>query len=528
MTSMLKTTQIPYLTLLIFLPIIGTVLLTFIRKTHSNLFRLTAQVTAFFSLVLSIFMVFILDKAPIVERFDWIPSLGIHYQLTLDGLNVWLLLITNLMCAIILFLTATRQTFHRSEAITLLLLTSTVNGIFLSSDLFLFLLFWGMSTGPIFFLFTIHAQNRSNTGGIRFFLMHAISTLALLTGFIILYFSISRMKGINSFDFMVLSRFSISKSMQAWVFWLLLSGFFIRSAILPFHGWLKEFVDDAPFSISLFIASVFIKTGIYGIIKFCLPLCPDASIRFSQVVVYIALTTIIYTSLVALMQPDIKKILVLSCSTYMGFSLLGVFALNSVGLNGAVLHLINHSLSFTVLFIIAELLYSRFNSSLMMDYGGVIRRFPVMAIFFFLAGLSYLGLPGLNCFISFFMIFSGAVASQPVWAIISMFGYLLSAAGILWMFQQIFLGTESEISAKVKIPDWFRERGMIVLLFILFTWVGFFPGILLKDISHSNQNWINTIKSRRILSEPALQPPGNRPFNMKNLPGYRSPVRKRN
>jgi NADH-quinone oxidoreductase subunit M len=497
--------HVPFLSLIIVIPIAGAVFLMFSRFSNRS-----AAIFSLFTLGLTLFisLLFPLIQSPsfegyhFAEKVSWVPTLGISYQLGLDGISYWfleLILSIALVCLSVSGFDSVQQT--RGFFAAFLLLTSTTTGIVLATDIFLFIMFWGISIGLMFYLIPYKDERRVNSAAIRFLLFQFAGLVALLLAFIFLYIAGSRFSGGMTFSLSFLEQVSIPGSSQTWIFWLLWIGFAIRMGVFPFHSWLPHILDSVSVPIAVFLGAVSVKLGVYGILRFCIPLCPDAVLESSQTIIYLALISIVYGALLALVQLDMRKVVSFSCVSHMGFVMLGLFVLNRTGFIGSIYHSLAHGFSFSLLIILIAWISRHYGTSLIIDFGGMNKVYPAMAVFFLLAGFAYLGLPGLSGFPGIFMVFCGTVMTQPVWTLIALVGFLIGAAGILWMYQRIFTGPVSDLVESMEISRQPQGKAVFLLTAFLIIWLGLYPQFIVRDLNQPAMNLEGIIKSHHLLRE---------------------------
>ena len=414
-----------------------------------------------------------------VEKHEWIPSIGVQYLFGVDGISTLLILLTTLLgfIAILSSWTAITQRVRQYYVFLLLLQTGMI-GVFCALDLFLFYLFWEVMLVPMYFLIGIWGSARRLYAAIKFFLFTLVGSVVMLLGILALYFESRKLPGLEetgSFDYTVWIQMGIPGEMQFWVFLAFFLGFAIKVPMFPFHTWLPDAHVEAPTAGSVILAGVLLKMGTYGFIRFSLPLLPEATLAAVPWVVTLAIISIIYAALVTLVQKDMKKLIAYSSVSHLGFVMLGMFALNPLGMEGSVLQMINHGLSTGGLFLIVGLIYERRHTKEIAEFGGLAKVMPVYATFTLVIFLASLGLPTLNGFIGELMILQGAFAANRVWAYWAVLGIVLGAAYLLWLYQRVFWGKVTKDENK-DLPDLnARELATLVPLVVLCFWIGLYP-----------------------------------------------------
>ncbi|MBN1356571.1 NADH-quinone oxidoreductase subunit M [bacterium] len=498
--------QFPFLSLILGLPAAGAFLIVFFRRSTPRTVGIFSVLILGLTLLISLVFPFIesptLNGYQFTEKIPWIATLGVHYQLGLDGISYWFLELT-LSISLICLAVSGHESMAQDKSFYagFLLLTSATSGLLVATDIFLFIVFWGLSIGILFYLLPQKDERRVGAAGLRFLMSQFAGMLALILAFVLLYVTASRMTGYPSFSLIAFQNFNLPVGTQKWIFWLLWIGFASRLGLFPFHSWLSQTINQTSIPIAVFIGAVSLKMGLYGFIRFSIPLCPDAVITGSQTAVYLALISIVYGALLALVQADMKKLVAFSCISHMGFVTLGLFVLNNNGILGGLFHSIAHGFAYTLLILVIGWISRTYGTSLIQDFGGLNRMFPGLGAFFLLAGFAYLGLPGLSGFPGLFMIFSGTVAAQPVWAAVALTGLIIGTAYMSWMYQRIFTGPTSDIVARSAVRDHPGGKTVFLLTAFLIGWFGLYPQFIVRDIHPPAGRVVNIIKSHHMLRD---------------------------
>jgi NADH-quinone oxidoreductase subunit M len=366
----------------------------------------------------------------------------------------------------------------------LLLLETGVIGVFVSLDLFLFYLFWDVVLIPMYFIIGIFGGPRRSYAAIKFFLFTLLGSVFMLLGFLALYFQYGQSTGTYTFELTKLMQMNLPAGMEQWIFWALFLGFAVKVPMFPFHTWLPDAHVEAPTAGSVVLASLLLKMGTYGFIRFSLPLTPRVSMEpvVVDIMVGLSLIAIVYGALICLTQRDWKKLVAYSSVSHMGFCTLGIFALNVNGLTGSVIQQINHGISTGLLFLLVGFIYERRHTREISDFGGLAQVMPAFATVFAIAVFSSAGLPLLNGFIGEFTILSGAFAVNRVWAAIGVLGIILAAAYLLWLYQRTMLGPIKYDANRVLSDLTLRERLIVLPLLVLIFAIGLYPAPLFKII----------------------------------------------
>ena len=470
------------LSIVLFTPLAGLAVLLFIPGRNKDLIRVWANLAGFAGFLISL---------PLVSRFaagrggfqfeekaDWIPSLGVHYHLGIDGISLLLLMLTTLMgfLSILCSWSAIQERVKEYYAMFLLLQAGMI-GVFISLDFFLFYVFWELVLVPMYFIIGVWGGPRKLYAAIKFFLYTLAGSVLMLLGILTLYFQHFNQFGYYTLEISELMKLNLPLGVQQWVFWAFFVGFAIKVPMFPFHTWLPDAHVEAPTAGSVILAAVLLKMGTYGFLRFSLPLLPKASMdqTIVQVLAILSLIGIIYGALVCLMQADWKKLIAYSSVSHLGFCTLGIFSLNPNGIAGSVLQQINHGISTGMLFLVIGVIYERRHTREIKEYGGLAHVMPKFATIFAIAMLSSAGLPLLNGFIGEFTILQGAFEANRIWAAFAVTGVILGAAYLLWLYQRTILGQVTN-GKNLTIPDMNpREIAVFLPLIAWAIWIGVYP-----------------------------------------------------
>jgi NADH-quinone oxidoreductase subunit M len=490
----------PILSLILFTPLAGAVLLLFVGRKQENLIRWIANIVALLGFVVSVPLWFWYDPAnarfQFVERIPWIPSVGAEYFLGVDGFSVLLILLTTMMGSIAVLSSWTAITERVKEYyIFLLVLQSGMIGAFVSLDFLLFFLFWEVMLVPMYFLIGIWGSDRRLYSAIKFFLYTLVGSVVMLLGILALYFHYHEVTQVWSFDITKYQAANIPTGLQWWLFLAFFLGFSIKVPMFPFHTWLPDAHTDAPTAGSVILAAILLKMGTYGFIRFSLPILPDASRTFVPMMVTLSIIGIIYGALVAMAQKDWKRLVAYSSVSHMGMVTLGMFALNPVGMAGSIIQQLNHGISTGALFLLVGVVYERRHTREISEYGGLSKVMPVYAAVFMIMTMSSIGLPTLNGFIGEFLILQGAFTANIWWAVAAGSGVVLGAAYMLWLYQRTMFG-KIENPKNEHLPDLnFREFMTFAPLIILAVWIGIYPAPFLERIDPTVRTVISRLNS---------------------------------
>ena len=486
------------LSIVIFLPLLGVIAIALLRGLGASAVKGIALVIGLLTFVISLglYTGFNADTATFqyVTQKSWIPGLGTSYHIGIDGISLWLGLLTTFLTPICIL--AAWNSVEKGLSgfmMSLLALETGMLGVFCSLDLFLFFVFWESMLIPMYFLIGIWGGERRIYATVKFVLYTMAGSALMLVGILALYF-----QNDNSFDLTTLSGPFEHSNLLFLAFFI---AFAIKVPLFPFHTWLPDAHVEAPTAGSVILAGVLLKMGTYGIIRFCLPLFPDAADKYTPLIVTLAVIGIIYGALVAMVQPDLKKLVAYSSVSHLGFVVLGLFSKNPTGIQGSVLQMVNHGLSTGALFLLVGMIYERRHSRMIVDFGGLSKRMPIFAVIFMVVTLSSIGLPGLNGFVGEFMILLGSFvqgAFSKVHVVFATAGVILAAVYMLWMFQRVMFGTLDKTNE--GLPD-LNAREVIVLLPILLfiVWIGVYPKTFLSKIEKSVE-----VVVTKVQAEPAM------------------------
>src|SRR2546428_4249951 len=422
-----------FLSIILFTPLVGAFILLLVNKQNGNAIRWIANVVAVLGFAVSIPLWFQYNSQnadfQFIERAPWIPSIGAEYFLGVDGFSVLLILLTTMMGAIAVLSSWAGITERVKEYyIFLLVLQTGMLGAFMSLDFLLFFLFWEVMLVPMYFLIGIWGSANRLYSAIKFFLYTLVGSVVMLLGILALYFYNHSATGVYTFDVTQFHRLSVPFALQWWVFLAFFLGFAIKVPMFPFHTWLPDAHTDAPTAGSVILAAVLLKMGTYGFLRFSLPILPDASRQFVPMVVLLCIIGIVYGALVALAQRDWKRLFPHSSVSHMAMVMLGMFAVNPVGITASICQQLNHGISTGALFLLVGLVYERRHTREISEYGGLSKVMPVYAAIFLVITMSSIGLPALNGFIGELLILQGVFAVNPLWAGAAAAGILLGAA----------------------------------------------------------------------------------------------------
>src|SRR5919108_5738628 len=473
---------VPLLSIVIFLPLVGAAAGLFVPRANERALQALGLVTSLAVFAVSVLLWFAFDPGAagfqLEERAPWVPSVGIGYHVGVDGISLLLVLLTTFLMPLTFLSTWTSITARVKEfTILMLVLETAMLGTFLALDLFLFYVFWELMLVPMYFLIGVWGGPRRIYAAVKFFLFTMAGSVLMLLAIVALWLGSGTGPGLTgrTFDFVDILRTPVPRDLQPWLFAAFALAFAIKVPMFPFHTWLPDAHVEAPTAGSVILAAVLLKMGTYGFLRFSLPILPDGTKQFVPLMITLSIIAIVYGALVAMMQPDMKKLVAYSSVSHMGFVMLGMFALNPNGLNGSIIQQINHGVSTGALFLIVGIIYERRHTREIAQLGGISNVMPVYAVVFLIMTMSSIGLPLLNGFIGEFTIVMGALQENLWWAVAAGAGIVLGAAYMLWLYQRTMLG-RLDNPANEKLLDMnLRELATLVPLIIMAFWIGLYP-----------------------------------------------------
>ena len=489
----------PILTSLIVLPVAGAILVLFVRGDEEQSapfvrkIALTVSVLIFAETLL-LWSRFDPSSADFqfVERHAWIPAFGIQYFVGVDGISLLLLVLTGFLTPLAL-LSSWESVHEKTKAfsIFMLLLESAMMGVFISLDLFLFYVLWDAMLVPMYFLIGIWGYDRRIYAAVKFILYTMAASVMMLLAILGMAWLHVTTTGSYSFDLLRLYDLKVPPHLQFWFFLAFALAFAVKVPLFPFHTWLPDAHVEAPTAGSVILAGVMLKMGTYGFVRFAFPLFPEAASFFSPALAMLAVVGIVYGALVAMVQPDMKKLVAYSSVSHLGFVVLGIAAMNTQGVQGAVYQMLNHGVSTGGLFLIVGMLSDRRHTRQISEFGGLKKVTPHLVAAFLIVTLSSIGLPGLNGFVGEFLILLGAFRWDPRMAAFAATGVVLSATYMLWMFQRVNYGPVTN-EKNTRLADLGRrERAIIVPIIALAVLMGVLPNLFLRPIEPSVARLVN-------------------------------------
>jgi len=475
------------LSFILLVPILGSILLTLIPKNNLKLIKVTSLIfsIATFGLIISLlnFFDFSLGTFQFEESYLWLPLLNSSFHLGIDGISFSLLLLTGFLMPIVIFSAFNSISKNIKQFYSLLLLLEfAIIGVFISLDSIVFYIFWELILIPMYFIIGIWGGKDRIYATVKFFIFTFLGSLIMLVGIIWLGNHLGSQLNIgfvSDLNVIYQNVELIPNSLQITLFWMFAISFLIKIPVFPLHTWLPDAHTEAPTAGSIILAGVLLKMGTYGLMRFNIPIFPHASIISADLMALIAVIGIIYGGLAAMIQKDMKRLVAYSSVAHMGFILLGIFAFNIEGWQGATLQMINHGLSTGLLFLLVGFVYDQRHTREISDYGGIAKIVPNFSVVFAIAMFASIGLPGLNGFVGEFYTLIGAFGSKYLssnsYAIFGTLGVIIAAVYMLWMYKRVFFGTVTK-SENSSIHDLKWKNWIIILPFlILIVIIGFYP-----------------------------------------------------
>ncbi len=490
--------QFPIISVLIFFPLLASLLLVFIRNedgSNDTLIRQIALAGSIIEFTISLLLLIGFDAAILgmqfVEHVPWVESLGITYYLGIDGISLWLVLMTTFLLPLCVLCSWTYIEKQVKEfMISMLMLETAMIGAFVALDLIVFYIFWEFMLIPMFLLIGIWGGPRRIYSAVKFFIYTAGGSIFMLVAIIYLYYHSFMTTGEGTFNLLELYRLHVPVPAQLWICAAFCLAFAVKVPLFPVHTWLPDAHVEAPTAGSVILAAILLKMGTYGFLRFAMPLFPYAAHKFLPVIAFLAIAGIIYAALVAWVQPDMKKLVAYSSVSHLGFVMIGLFALNIQGIEGGIYQMLNHGLNTGALFILVGMIYERRHTRLMDDFGGIAKVMPVFATFLMITTLASVAVPGTNGFVGEFMVLVGTFKTYPVVGVFAVSGMILGATYMLWMYQRVMFGPVT-IEANKKLPD-LNAREIVTLLpiAVLVFVMGVFPGLFLRKMDASVEHFI--------------------------------------
>src|SRR5438552_1104220 len=478
-------------TLVTYLPTAAAFALLFFPRSSGRAIRLFSLIACLATFVLSLHLLYHVDGnnpgMQLEESAPWIETrtFNIRHHLGVDGISLFLVLLTTFLTPLAI-LSSWRSIQDRLKPymICMLTLETGMLGVFLALDLVLFYIFWEVMLVPMYFLIGVWGGENRIYAAVKFILYTMAGSLLMLLAILYLFYA----NGGTTFDLVEISRnlatgvLRLSPGAELWLFLAFLLAFAIKVPLFPFHTWLPDAHVEAPTAGSVILAGVLLKMGTYGLLRFCLPLFPSAALAAAPYLSVVALIGIVYGALVAMVQPDLKKLVAYSSVSHMGLVVLGIFAFTLQGLEGATFQMLNHGLSTGALFLLVGMIYDRRHTRMISEFGGLWRQMPLYAVFFMVVMFASIGLPGLNGFVGEFLILLGTFEFNRLFAVLAALGIILGAVYMLWMYQRVMYGEITHEENRHLSDLSGREIALLVPVVLLIVWIGIYPRPFLRPM----------------------------------------------
>jgi NADH-quinone oxidoreductase subunit M len=484
------------LTTILFTPLVGALVLLFMPRGPGDLQRKVANAFGPLGLIVSLPLLWKFksgsgEQFQFIADANWIPSLGVHFRLGADGLSLVMVLLTTLLGATAVASSwGAVQQREKEYYILILLLQTTALGVFMSLDLVLFYVFWELMLVPMYFLIVAGGSENQSSAAIKFFLYSLAGSVLMLLAILAIYAH----RGTFDVREILLHPFTAQDGRAGnWLFLGFVLAFAVRVPLFPFHRWLPDALAEAPAAAALLLAGVVLKTGAYGLLRFAVPMFPDAVWKFRSLLVGLSLIAIVYGALICIAQKDLARLIAYSSISQMGLCTLGIFALTPIGLYGSVILQVSHGLATGALLLVAGILYERRGSGLISEFGGLAKPMPKLAAIYAAATLVSLGLPLFGAFIGELTILHGAYEVRWYWAAWSLVGVVLLAGSLLWVFQRIMFGPAASPATEDLADLNTRELATLALLLLVSLWIGIFPAPILRVLKRPVESIVTAV-----------------------------------
>ena len=479
----------PVLALLVLLPAAGALVVAMIPESRRDLLMPVTAALSALPLAAALWILWEFEAGEAGFQFSqrvlWFGPLDISWNVGIDGISLLLVVLTAIMFPVSILASASITKNVKMYMVLMLVLETGLLGVFLALDLLLFFVFFEVTLVPMYLLIGIWGSENRVYAAVKFVLYTAFGSALMLGGIIWMAVVVGPQVGGTTFDFAKLLEADLSSGTQWWLFLAFAAAFAIKVPLFPLHTWLPDAHTEAPTAASVLLAGVLLKLGAYGFLRFNLTLFPDAAVRAAPWIAGLAVIGIIYGAAVAIVQPDLKRLIAYSSVSHLGFIVLGTFALTTQGLQGSVIQMVNHGLATGALFLLVGMIYERRHTRQISEYGGLARVMPVFAGFFLFMAFASIGLPGLNGFIGEFKVLLGSFLDLPVHAIVASFGVVLAAIYMLWAYERVFNGPVTKPENENLLDLNFREIAILVPLAALIVFLGVYPKPALDRIEPS-------------------------------------------
>ncbi|WP_119458614.1 NADH-quinone oxidoreductase subunit M [Rhodospirillaceae bacterium SYSU D60014] len=484
--------DLPILSLVTFLPLVGAAFILMIRGEPDIVARNARNVALWTSVItfaLSLVLWFGFDRHSaafqFIERIEWMPAFGIAYHMGVDGISVMFVLLSTLLTPLCILASWDAIRVRVKEyMIAFLVLETLMVGMFCALDFIVFYVFFEGVLIPMFLIIGVWGGARRVYAAFKFFLYTLLGSVLMLVAILVMYFVA------GTTDIPALMNYGFAPSLQIWLWLALFASFAVKVPMWPVHTWLPDAHVEAPTAGSVILAGVLLKMGAYGFLRFSIPILPEASATFAPLVYTLSIVAVIYTSLVALAQEDMKKLIAYSSIAHMGFVTAGIFTVTQQGLEGAIFQCLSHGIVSGALFLCVGVIYDRMHTREIARYGGLVHRMPVYAAVFMLFTMASVGLPGTSGFVGEFLVMIGTFQADTWVAALITTGIILGAAYMLWLYRRVILGkmTRSDLMNILDLSG--REKLVFAPLVVIVLWMGIYPVSFLEIMSPSVEQMI--------------------------------------
>jgi NADH-quinone oxidoreductase subunit M len=501
----------PYLSALIMLPLAGSVLLMLIPRRKALFIKVSALILTFgeFALSLPLFLRFDEKTAQMqfVEQREWFPEFGISYLLGIDGISMLLIMLTTVLTVLcVLCSWEAIEAKLKEYYVSFLVLETALIGALCALDMVLFYIFWELMLVPMYLLIGVWGGPRRIYAAIKFFLFTMVGSVLMLLAIMALYFHFGGQTGIYTFNVFALAKANMPAVKQYWLFAAFALSFAIKVPMFPFHTWLPDAHTEAPTAGSVILAGVLLKMGVYGFLRFAIPLFPAAVAAATPLISWLAIVGIIYGAVMCIMQTDLKRLIAYSSVSHLGYVMLGIFAFNMQGLQGGIYQMLNHGVSTGGLFLIVGMIYERRHTRMIADFGGLSKVMPRLAVFFMIVTLSSIALPGTNGFVGEFLILLGTFRSNMTYGVLATTGVILGAVYMLWMFQRVMFGRITNEANRILTDLTKREIAILCTIVLFVFLMGLYPGMFLRKIDASAAGYLKFVQGRNAAAVSIVPP----------------------
>jgi NADH-quinone oxidoreductase subunit M len=500
----------PILSFIVFSPLLGVIFLMMMPADQPTSLRRAAFVFSLPPFILSLLMLAAFDTAnpgyQMTAKGAWIPAFGISYSVGVDGISLFLVLLTTFLMPLVIL--AGWGDVHKrikEYMILMLLLETAMLGAFVALDLFLFYVFWEAMLVPMYFLIGVWGGERRIYAAIKMFLYTMVGSLLMLVAILTLVWMHQQQKGALTFDLQQLYDFSVPLATQRWLFAAFALAFAIKVPMWPLHTWLPDAHTEAPTGGSVILAGVLLKMGTYGFLRFAIPLFPLAAHEALPIIAVLAVIGIVYGAMVSMVQPDLKRLVAYSSVSHLGFVMLGLVALNPEGVEGSIYQMLNHGLSTGALFLCVGVIYERRHTRLIKEFGGLWAQLPIYASIFMVVMLSSVGLPGLNGFVGEFLILLGSFGVHRGATIVAVSGVILGAVYLLWMYQRVMFGPLENPANRMLKDLSVREILVFVPILVMLVVMGMYPRPFLRRMEPSVNAYLARLEQKMAAADTGAQ-----------------------